>query len=82
MSFTANLGRRRVEPTVTQCEMIEPHYSDCTCASCVMRTDVQCLDSAVGTVPNCAHIRVCADCAKAMEAEGFVVTYYDAPKAT
>lgn len=77
MSFTSNLGRYRVEPTASQCEMIEPHYPDCTCASCAIRTDAQCLDSAIGTVPGCAHIRVCAGCAKDMEAEGFVVRYYE-----
>lgn len=77
MSFRENIGKPNADPGPDQCEMIDAHHPDCTCRSCRMMVDVQCLEPAVGTVPENGNVRVCASCAKETERENdFKVRYY------
>lgn len=80
MSFKDNIGKPHVAPTATQCEMVEVDYEMIEVrspeSSCTLRFETQCLDPAVGYVPDC-QTRVCAICAKVMAAEEWDVTYYD-----
>lgn len=76
MSFASNIGKKWVEPTGDQCEMMDIHHPDCECPSCKMGTDTQCLEPAVGTVPEFGGIRVCAECAEKAEREEFEVIRY------
>jgi len=74
MSFKSNIGKPHVAPTATQCEMVEvsspePDYG-------TLHLETQCLEPAVGYVPEC-QTRVCAICAKVMTAEEWDVEYYD-----
>lgn len=77
MSFKSNIGKPTVEPTEEQCEMINVHHPDCNCASCKMMVDVQCLEPAVGVVPESGNTRVCGACAIQQEREDFTVAYHD-----
>lgn len=76
MSFKSNVGRAHVEVGPDQCEMLNIHHPDCTCDSCKMRVDVQCLEPFVGmTNDQGGGVRVCGACAVQMEREDFTVTY-------
>lgn len=77
MSFKSNIGKQAVDVGNGQCEMVNVHHPDCTCSSCKMSVDVQCLEPFVGTVPDNTDIRVCGACAVQMEREDFIVAYRD-----
>jgi hypothetical protein len=75
VSFASNIGKKWINPTIDQCEMVDVHHPDCTCASCKMSLDVQCLEPCVGETPECGGVRVCGACAVQMEREEFAVKY-------
>jgi len=77
MSFKNNVGKKAVEPTAAQCEMVDVHHPDCGCESCKMMLDVQCLEPCVGVVPESGNTRVCGACAAQQEREGFAVAYHE-----
>ena len=56
------------------CEMINPHHPDCECPICKSHKDEVCAKPAIGRTTD-GGVRVCEACAKAMESEGFEVTY-------
>lgn len=74
MSFKSNVGKPKVEPGPGQCESIDMHHPDCTCASCEACLDVQCLERVVGVVTD-SKVRVCSACAIQAEREDFEVEY-------
>lgn len=76
MSFKSNIGKPYVDVGSEQCEMVDIHHPDCTCKSCKMRTDIQCLEPYVATVPENGDMRVCGACAIQVEREeDFIVSY-------
>lgn len=56
------------------CEMVNVHHSDCECALCKAHKDEFCDKKAVGITTD-GKVRVCVECAKGMESEGFDITY-------
>ena len=55
-----------------RCQMFKPHHPDCECSLCKAYEDERCSGAAIGTTED--GVRVCAECAKQMEREGFAVT--------
>lgn len=74
MSFDSNFKKPYVEPRLDQCEMVRV-----TMLTDGGDVDVQCLDPAVGTVPESGHVRVCAACADEMRDGSWLVEPYVAP---
>lgn len=58
-----------------KCEMVYAHHPDCYCGTCARHKDDQCSKLAVGVVLD-SMLRVCSGCAKQMESEDFVVSYF------
>lgn len=57
-----------------KCEMVKAHHPDCECYLCRSGRDEECENLSIGRSKD-GVIRVCAECAKQKESEGFAISY-------